>query len=136
MKTPHTPQQPSDPTGFDQLHETSTSFTFGEHVFTVVPSYEVPGGPWFVLNQVVDFLNLTGNANKILKGVSASDVAFARLPTESRGMQTMRVINEPTLYRLIFRSRKPQAKAFQDYILHGVLPAIRRDDQYQTQPSS
>ena len=36
------------------------------------------------------------------------------------------VINEPGLYALVIRSRKPEAKAFKRWITHTVLPEIRR----------
>ena len=35
----------------------------------------------------------------------------------------MNVINEFGLYRLILRSNKPNAKAFQRWLIHDVLPA-------------
>src|SRR5690606_1081746 len=40
------------------------------------------------------------------------------------------VINEPGLYSLILRSRKPEAKAFKRWITHEVLPAIRKTGGY------
>jgi prophage antirepressor-like protein len=43
----------------------------------------------------------------------------------------MIIINEPGLYSLIIRSRKPVAKAFKRWVIHEVLPAIRRTGQYQ-----
>lgn len=39
-------------------------------------------------------------------------------------------INEPNLYRLIFQSRKKQAKQFQDWVFETVLPSIRRNGGY------
>lgn len=38
----------------------------------------------------------------------------------------LRIINEPDLYELIFKSIKPEAKAFKCWITHTVLPEIRR----------
>ena len=34
------------------------------------------------------------------------------------------IINEPGLYTLILRSRKPEAKAFKRWIIHEVIPEI------------
>ena len=38
--------------------------------------------------------------------------------------------NEPGLYRLIFMSKKPEAKKFQDWVYHEVLPSIRKTGSY------
>jgi prophage antirepressor-like protein len=46
------------------------------------------------------------------------------------GDQTITVINEPGLYSLILRSRKPEARAFKRWITHEVLPAIRKAGSY------
>lgn len=39
-------------------------------------------------------------------------------------------ISESGLYKLILRSDKPEAKAFQDWVTKVVLPAIRKDGGY------
>lgn len=46
--------------------------------------------------------------------------------------QNMLVVNEPGLYRLIFASRKPQAKKFQRWVYHEVLPSLRQNGFYVT----
>ena len=53
------------------------------------------------------------------------------------GNQSMTTINEPGLYSLIFRSRKPhhaalkpEAKAFKRWITHEVIPAIRKHHRH------
>jgi len=40
------------------------------------------------------------------------------------------VVNEPGLYSLIPRSRKPEAKAFKRWVCHDVLPSIRKTGAY------
>lgn len=40
------------------------------------------------------------------------------------------VITEAGFYKLVLKSRKPEAKAFQRWVTHEVLPAIRRDGAY------
>ena len=49
------------------------------------------------------------------------------------GEQQMLVISEPGLYSLIFRSRKPEAKAFKRWIIHEVVPSIRKRGLYATE---
>ena len=46
------------------------------------------------------------------------------------------VINEPGLYSLILRSRKPEAKAFKRWVTHEVLPTIRKTGSYSSSPDS
>lgn len=41
------------------------------------------------------------------------------------------LVNEAGLYRLIMRSRKPEAEAFQNWIAEEVLPTIRRTGRYE-----
>ena len=45
----------------------------------------------------------------------------------------LNLINEPGLYRLILTSRKPEAKAFKRWVIHEVLPALRKTGYYFTQ---
>ena len=45
-------------------------------------------------------------------------------------MQKLTIVNEPNLYRLIFRSDKKEAKDFQDWVFEEVLPAIRKTGSY------
>ena len=42
----------------------------------------------------------------------------------------MLVVNEPGLYRLVFASRKPEAKEFQRWVYHEVLPTLRKTGSY------
>ena len=46
------------------------------------------------------------------------------------GKQEITIINEPNLYRLIFRSNKLQAQAFADWVYNEVLPSIRKTGSY------
>ena len=82
------------------------------------------GEPWFVAADVCRALGL-GNSSKAImpldddeKGITISDTLG--------GKQEMTTINEPGLYSLILRSRKPEAKAFKRWITHEVIPAIRK----------
>lgn len=43
------------------------------------------------------------------------------------------IISEPGLYRLVMKSRKPEAKEFQRWVTHEVLPSIRKHGAYMTQ---
>ena len=46
------------------------------------------------------------------------------------GNQELMVVNEPGLYHLTFKSRKPEANAFRRWVFHEVLPSIRKTGSY------
>jgi hypothetical protein len=60
------------------------------------------------------------------KGVVLSDP----LPTDG-GLQKLNFISEPNLYRVIFRSDKPEAVKFQDWVFNEVLPTLRKEGKYE-----
>ena len=49
------------------------------------------------------------------------------------GEQQLLFISEQNLYRVIMRSDKPQAEAFQDWVCGEVLPSIRKNGAYMTE---
>ena len=51
------------------------------------------------------------------------------------GRQQVVTVTEAGLYRLIFRSDKPAARAFQRWVMHDVLPSIRRHGCYPPRPA-
>ncbi|ANS50877.1 prophage antirepressor [Bacillus thuringiensis] len=44
-------------------------------------------------------------------------------------------INEPNLYRLIVKSKLPQAEQFEKWVFEEVLPSIRKHGAYMTPPT-
>ncbi len=88
------------------------------------------GEPWFVAADVCKVLGIT-NTTLALKTVRADD----RKPLNGvkglrGGPQTANGINERGLYKLVFKSRKPEAERFLDWVTGTVLPAIRKDGIY------
>lgn len=63
------------------------------------------------------------------KGVSVLDI-----PIENQYgtvvMQPTKFISESDVYRLVMRSKLPEAEKFQDWVCEEVLPAIRKDGAY------
>ncbi|PGC22729.1 phage antirepressor Ant [Bacillus wiedmannii] len=47
-------------------------------------------------------------------------------------MQEKKFINEPNLYRLIVKSKLPQAEQFEKWVFEDVLPSIRKHGAYMT----
>ena len=49
------------------------------------------------------------------------------------GMQKLRIIEEPDIYRLVAGSRLPTAQKFEKWIFEDILPTIRKTGSYQLQ---
>lgn len=81
--------------------------------------------PYFCLADVCKALELKNSR----MATSVKDVKSFYTLTNG-GKQELTFINEPNLYRLIFRSNKPQAQAFADWVYNEVLPSIRKTGGY------
>ncbi|EJC0002922.1 hypothetical protein OFY43_004828 [Salmonella enterica] len=95
----------------------------------------IDGEPWFCLKDVCEILSIANPRDLMAKQLDKEGVDKIYTPTES-GKQNITFINEPNLYRVIFRSNKPEAKQFQDWVFNDVLPTIRKTGRYQKQPPS
>ena len=90
------------------------------------------GEPWFCLLDVCNILGLT-TTSKVAERLESGGMSTIQVPTygtnqygaEYTQMTQFIFINEPNLYRVIFQSRKPEAKEFQDWVFKEVLPMIR-----------
>ena len=90
-----------------------------------VRTTSVNDAPYFCLKDTCIALGIKDwSASNFKKGVEN-----IHLLTKG-GQQTAVFINEPNLYRLVFRSRKPSAIAFADWVYSEVLPSIRKTGQY------
>ena len=101
-------------------------FTFQQHHPVRVTIIE--DEPWFCLLDVCKVLEVDRSSN-LIKNLDKKGWAKNLTPTQG-GEQEVIFINEPNLYRVIFRSNKPEAKAFQDWVFNEVLPAIRQHGAY------
>lgn len=95
----------------------------------------IDGEPWFCLKDVCEILSIANPRDLMAKQLDKEGGDKIYIPTES-GKQNITFINEPNLYRVIFRSNKPEAKQFQDWVFNDVLPTIRKTGRYQKQPPS
>jgi prophage antirepressor-like protein len=101
------------------------------------------GDPWFVAKDVCQALGIAW------KGISGT---LKNIPENWRGVwrfqtplenqygkygkteQEFIVINESALYKLAFRSNKPEADKFVNWVVGEVLPAIRKTGKYEVNP--
>lgn len=90
----------------------------------------------FCLKDICDALGL--DVNNTLKRLDPSPYTIGvgvvtgkkADGTDSIQMKNMYFITEPDLYRVIFQSRKPTARKFQDWVFDDVLPTLRKEGTY------
>jgi prophage antirepressor-like protein len=95
---------------------------------------ESGGMIWFVAKDVCDALDIR-NHRQAVEAFDAEEKGVCLIDTPG-GPQEMLVVSEPGLYRLVMRSDKPEARHFQKWVFHDVLPSIRRTGSYAVKPLS
>lgn len=103
-----------------------TSHQFGE----IRTATNESGDPLFCLAdcaKALGYLRPADAVNDHCKGV-------AILPTPTNGgIQQIKFGKESEVYRLVMRSKLPDAEKFQDWVCEEVLPSIRKHGAYMTQ---
>jgi hypothetical protein len=102
-----------------------TVFDFQEQPVRVL---QKDGEPWFVTADVCRVLGIA-NPRNAAGSLDADEKGVHNVDTLG-GRQEMSCVSESGLYALVFKSRKPQAKAFRKWVTNEVLPAIRREGKY------
>lgn len=103
---------------------------FENDIFGAIRVTQDDGGePWFVAKDVCDALGIaTNHLREEGRGLDEDEVLS--LPNwEGKGSAPL-IVSEPGFYKLVMRSRKPEAKAFQRWVTHEVLPSIRKRGGY------
>ena len=96
---------------------------------------------WFVADDVCKILGYKNTAKAIAdhcgkvidsKYIDESHCLAKKTTVKDANGQTraMIAINEPDLYRLIIRSRMPDARKFEHWVMEDVLPSIRKTGKY------
>lgn len=92
-------------------------------------SANAEGKPLFKANDVAVALGYKRPQDAIRQHCKGVGV----LPTPSaKGLQPTKYISESDVYRLVMRSKLPEAERFQDWVVEEVLPCIRRHGAYMT----
>lgn len=87
------------------------------------------GEPWFVAKDVCDALGIANNRDA-MKALDDDEKNTVAISDGIQGNPNKTIINEPGFYKLVLKSRKPEAKAFQRWVTHEVLPSIRKKGGY------
>lgn len=106
-------------------------FVFNDNL--VRAQQDEQGDPWFVAKDVCAVLGLNNNREAVASldederaAVTITDVSSSGV-SQGRNMTT---VSESGLYSLIFRSRKPEARAFRRWVTGEVLPSLRKTGSY------
>jgi len=89
------------------------------------------GDVWFALVDVCNALGIK-NPSDVKTRLKKDGVGITEGIDRLGRTQTITIINEANLYRLIFQSKKEEAIKFQDWIVEEVIPAIRKYGLYAT----
>ena len=89
---------------------------------------------WFAAKDVADILDIQ-NIRQNLADFPDKEKGVYTIYTPG-GEQNMLFINEPGIYRLIFKSRKIEAEAFKSWVFEEVLPSIRKSGAYIATPKT
>src|SRR5215831_1735159 len=71
-----------------------------------------------------------GNSAMTATRLDADEKGISTIDT-SRGPQQAIIVSEAGLYKILMTSRKPEAKRFDRWVRHEVLPEIRRTGSYR-----
>lgn len=94
-----------------------------------VRTIEKDGEIWWVLKDVCAVLGIS-HVKDTGDRLDKDEVGQAEVIDRLGRMQTVTIINEPGVYKVILRSDKPDAKDMMRWITHEVLPSIRRTGSY------
>lgn len=103
------------------------TFNFKNNQFRTLT--DAQSEPWFSGQDVCNILG-TGT-NHLREYLDEDEITNIRTTDIGQnGGKAPVFISEPGLYKLIMRSRKPEAKVFQRWVTHEVLPQIRKTGGY------
>ena len=85
--------------------------------------------PFFVANDVAKTLGYANTSDATNKHCKKGFMAWG---SDSLGRpQQFKLIPESDVYRLVFRSKLPEAEKFENWVTEEVLPSIRKTGSYQ-----
>lgn len=102
---------------------------FNNPDFGSVRAVEVDGEPYFVGKDVAVALKYANPRDALAKHVPDKYKRVSQIATPS-GVQNMTLISEAGLYKLVMRSKLPNAEKFSDWACEEVLPSIRKTGMY------
>ena len=103
-------------------------FLFSEN--DIRTALDEAGNPWFCARDICLALDiLWSGGSKSLGNMPENWQGAVYYPTPGGRQETI-FVNEAGLYKLIFRSNKPKAEEFANWVCEEVLPSIRKTGGY------
>ncbi|MXS81558.1 hypothetical protein ABD07_00315 [Nitrosomonas oligotropha] len=87
------------------------------------------GNPWFVASDACNILGYR-NSSKAIEDHCREAGVTKRYIRSGGQNRKVTFINEGNLYRLIIKSKKPEAEKFERLVMEEILPAIRKTGSY------
>jgi len=108
-----------------------TPFDFEGRAVRVVE--DEAGVPWFVALDVCECLGIRNHRDAVarLDDDERANVGVSDVSSSTRDTVSVNAVSEPGVYKLCFRSNKPEAKRLVRWITHDVLPSLRRTGRYE-----
>lgn len=103
---------------------------FENNEFGSVRSVLIDGEPWFVGKDIAGALGYKDTKSALQDHVPDKYKRRWRIASPS-GIQQTTIINEAGLYKLVMRSKLPNAERFSDWCCEEVLPSIRKTGKYE-----
>jgi len=100
---------------------------FNSQEFGEVRTVEFNGKPYFIANDVAKCLGYLSPKDAISRHCKGA--TFYSHPTDG-GFQKIKIIPEGDMYRLIIKSKLPQAEKFESWVMDEVLPSLRKTGTY------
>jgi prophage antirepressor-like protein len=89
---------------------------------------EIDGEVWFRAKDICDLLEIQ-NAPREVASLDEDEKLLYEIRIAGQ-MRKVNFVNESGLYALIFKSKKPNAKAFRKWVTKEVIPAIRKTGSF------
>lgn len=103
---------------------------FKNEEFGEVRTVMIDDKPYFVANDIASALGYKRPADAVSAHCKGS-VKYRYLT--NGGQQEVKIIPEGDVYRLIIKSKLPNAQKFESWVMDEVLPAIRKHGAYMTE---
>lgn len=104
----------------------SNMILFQKPEFGRVRCFVIDGEPWFVAKDVCECLEIVNPTQAVMR-LDSDEKSTLSL---NEGGPDRNIVNECGVYNLVLGSRKQEAKAFKRWIVHEVIPQIRKTGNY------
>ena len=104
----------------------SNMILFQKPEFGRVRCFVIDGEPWFVAKDVCECLEIVNPTQAVMR-LDSDEKGTLSL---NEGGPDRNIVNECGVYNLVLGSRKQEAKAFKRWIVHDVIPQIRKTGNY------